>query len=101
MRGDSTAEFRWKKTKAHFGAIAAAMVFALSLLAQDTRFHELNTDLVRLERQRRDVEEERDRFMTQREHLRNPGRIREIATQELGMVTPDLTRVHELSPTHP
>ena len=97
MKNDSSMEFRWKKTKVHFGVIGACMVFALSLLAQDIRHHELNSEIVRLDRERRDIEEERDRLMLQREHLRNPGRIREIATRDLGMVTPDMTNIHELT----
>jgi cell division protein FtsL len=86
MTRETDCAFEWKRTKVHFGVIAAVAVFLLSLLAQDARFSELNGDL----------EEERDHLMLRREHLTNPTRVRAIATERYGMVAPDPGRVHEL-----
>jgi cell division protein FtsL len=96
MTRETDCAFEWKRTKVHFGVIAAVAVFLLSLLAQDARFSELNGDLLALDRDRRDLEEERDHLMLRREHLTNPTRVRAIATERYGMVAPDPGRVHEL-----
>jgi len=95
MKQSNDIHFRWQKTKVHFGVIAAAMVFILALLAKETRFHELHAELMRSEREFRNVQEERDNLVLELEHYRTPGRVRAAAT-EMGLVTPDLTRVRQL-----
>lgn len=96
MKQSNDIHFQWQKTKVHFGVIAAVMVFLLALLAKETRFHELHAELMTAEREFRNAQEERDRLVLELEHYRTPGRIREIATRDLGLVTPDLTRVRQL-----
>lgn len=93
----SRVEFQWQKTKVHFGVIAAVTIFMLSILAKETRFLELNNELMRREREYHAAQEEKDRLTLQLEHFKTPSRIREIATRDFGLVTPDLTRVHDLA----
>lgn len=88
--------FTWKRTKVHFGVIAACTLFFFSLLAQNARFFELNAQLLSLDRERRNLEQERDELTLRQEHLTNPSRIRAIAIERYRMVAPNPERVHDL-----
>lgn len=101
MRNAPDIEFQWKCTKVHFGVIFTVMLFLLSLLAQDNHFTAMNNELLKVERERMDLEQERDRLALQSEHLKNPGRIRTMAVEQLQMITPDPAHVYNLGVTTP
>ena len=101
MKNGSKIDERWRRSKVHFIVIGAVMLFLLALLGQNTRFVELNAELVRSERQRHRLEEETAYLTYQRERLRDPGRIRLLAVERLGMAPPDPERVHTLGEVSP
>ena len=77
------------------------MLFLLVFLGQNTRFVELNAELIRSERQRHQLEEETNHLTYQRERLRDPGRIRSLAVERLGMAPPAPERIHTLGQITP
>lgn len=89
-------DLRWTRAKVHIGVIAVTAAFAISLLSQDVRFHELNRELQALEAERVRCEEERIKLNLCYEKSRNPARIRAIAGTDLGMITPNVTNVRNL-----
>jgi cell division protein FtsL len=101
MKDGSRIDERWRRSKVHFIVIGAVMLYLLALLGQNTRFVELNTEFVQSERQRHRLEEETAYLTYQRERLRDPGRIRSLAVERLGMVPPDPERVHTLGEVTP
>ncbi len=92
----STDDFRSRRDRVHFGVIGAAMIFVLAILAQGTRFHELNATLLELDREKQELDEERARLSLRREQYLDPGRIRNVAVDQLGMVALEPEKLHEI-----
>lgn len=101
MKDGSRIDERWRRSKVHFVVIGAVMLYLLALLGQNTRFFDLNAEFVRSERRRHRLEEETAHLVFQRERLRDPGRIRSLAVERLGMTPPDPERIHELGEAAP
>lgn len=100
MKKDTSREnLQWMRAKVHFGVIFICTAYLLTVLAQNIRFHELNRELLRLDRVEAGALEERARLSLAYEQHRNPARIRTIAVQKLGMVTPGPDRIHNLNPS--
>lgn len=91
----------WKRTKVHFAVVAVGMIFMLAILAQENRFQDMTRDLLRLERERRDLDESRDRLILEIEHERNPARIRTLATDRFGLSNPDPSNFHDVNAERP
>ncbi|RMH59413.1 MAG: hypothetical protein D6679_01900 [Candidatus Hydrogenedentota bacterium] len=91
-----TMNFEWRRAWAHNAAIIGVALFLLSLVAQNVRFHEMSRRLVNLRREAIRIEEEKTRLALRKRHLSRPSRIRKIASEELGMITPPVTRIRNL-----
>lgn len=93
----SRDEESWRRTKVHFAVIGALMLFALALLTQENTFHRMSRDLIELERDRRDLVEERDRLIMSVEQHRHPSRIRAIAEERFGLTVPGPGHVQDVA----
>ncbi|OIO32699.1 MAG: hypothetical protein AUJ18_04390 [Candidatus Hydrogenedentes bacterium CG1_02_42_14] len=96
MKRNTNEDFKWKLTKIHFGVIGAAMIFALSLLAQNTQYRDFTNKLVSLNKEKRELMDEKTRLTIKREALSDPIRIRSIAVEKYGMVGAEPNKVHEI-----
>ncbi len=91
----------WKRTKVHFAVIGALMLFALAILTQENTFHGMTRELLKLERSRRDLVEERDRLTLTVEQYRHPARIRTLATEHYGLAVPAPDNVQDVPAAPP
>lgn len=89
-------EESWRRAKVHFAVVIASMLFLLAYLSQENTFHRMTRELLSLERERRDLVEERDRLAITVEHHRNPARIRTLAEERYGLTVPEAGRVQDV-----
>lgn len=93
-----TNDLRWRRTKVHFGVIVACTFYLLAILAQTVRFHELNHLMLETEQEYVAAAEDGARLALEYERIRNPARIRSLATTTLGLITPDAARIRSIDP---
>lgn len=89
-------DLKWELTKVHFGVIGAVMLFVLALVAQNVQYRDLNNELVALDNEKNLLKEETLRLNIQKAQMSDPIRIRNIASEKLGMVGVDADRIHDI-----